>query len=165
MVHRLSVDIGTLSNRRSQSFYLFSIVDYDPSGWIGRDAFLDNLKFYGIPNTRVIDLIHPDMLSPEEIKFSRVLVKDNESMEVKNKNWLKEVHKRNYNNQQHLEEIKKDKRILYGLEAEAISATRLETKLEKEMVPLIGKSEDLLKIFELKQLDKAIKDLMIHKLT
>jgi len=160
--------VDTLKQARinlQRSFYLFSIVDYDPSGWIGRDAFLDNLKFYGIPNTRVIDLIHPDMLSPEEIKFSRVLVKDNESMEVKNKNWLKEVHKRNYNNQQHLEEIKKDKRILYGLEAEAISATRLETKLEKEMVPLIGKSEDLLKIFELKQLDKAIKDLMIHKLT
>ena len=49
-------------------------VDYDPSGWIVRDAFMNNLKFYGISNTRIIDLIHPDMLTPEEIKFSRYLV-------------------------------------------------------------------------------------------
>jgi len=174
--------VDTLKQARinlQRSFYLFSIVDYDPSGWIIRDAFLDNLKFYGISNTRVIDLIHPDMLSPEEIKFSRYLVKDNESMEVKNKNWLKEVYKRNYKNQELLEETKKDngfahrkanhsllaRKILYGLEAEAISATRLEAKLEEEMVPLIGKSEDLLKIFELKKVDEAIKDLMLHKLT
>ena len=126
---------------------------------------MDNLKFYGIPNTRVIDLIHPDMLTPEEIKFSRVIIKDIEAMRVKNKNWLKEVHKRDYKNQQYLEETKKDKKILYGLEAEAISGKRLTEELEKEMVPLIGKSEDLLKIFELKKLDKAIKDLIIHKVT
>ena len=148
-----------------RSFYLFSIVDYDPSGWIIRDAFMDNLRFYGIPNTRVIDLIHPDMLTPEEIKFSRVIIKDIESMRVKNKNWLKEVHKRDYKNQQYLEETKKDKKILYGLEAESVSGKRLTEELEKEMVPLIGKSEDLLKIYELKKLDKAIKDLIIHKVT
>ena len=148
-----------------RSFYLFSIVDYDPSGWIIRDAFINNLRFYGIPNTRVIDLIHPDMLTPEEIKFSRYLIKDNESMRIKNKNWLKEVHKRDYKNQQYLEETKKDKKILYGLEAESVSGKRLSQKLEEEMVPLIGKSEDLLKIYELRKLDKAIKDLIIHKIT
>lgn len=148
-----------------RSFYLFSIVDYDPSGWIIRDAFMNNLKFYGIPNTRVIDLIHPDMLTPEEIKFARYRIPETEGMRVKNLNWLKEVHKRNYKNQEHLEETKKDKKILYGLEAESISGKRLTEKLEQEMVPLIGKSEDLLKIFELKKLDKAIKDLIIHKIT
>jgi len=148
-----------------RSFYLFSIVDYDTSGWIIRDAFINNLRFYGIPNTRVIDLIDPDMLTPEEIKFSRYLVKDNESMRIKNKNWLKEIHKRDYKNQQYLEETKKDKKILYGLEAEAVSSKRLTEELEKEMAPLIGKSEDLLKIFELKKLDKVIKDLIIHQIT
>src|SRR3990167_9217218 len=112
-----------------RSFYLFSIVDYDTSGWIIRDAFMDNLRFYGIPNTQVIDLIHPDMLTPEEIKFARYRIPETKGMRVKNLNWLKEVHKRNYKNQEHLEEIKKDKKILYGLEAESIS----------------GKSEDLLK--------------------
>jgi len=148
-----------------RSFYLFSIVDYDPSGWIIRDAFMNNLKFYGIPNTRVIDLIHPDMLTPEEVKLSRYQIKEPEEMRVKNKNWLKEVHKRNYQNQQYLEETRKDKKILYGLEAESISGSRLSQKLEEEMVPLIGKSEDLLKIYELRKLDKAIKDLIIHKIT
>jgi len=160
--------VDTLKQARiglQRSFYLFSIVDYDPSGWIIRDAFINNLKFYGIPNTRVIDLIHPDMLTPEEVKLARYRIKEPEEMHVKNKNWLKEVHKRDYKNQQYLEETKKDKKILYGLEAESVSGKRLTQKLEEEMVPLIGKSEDLLKIYELRKLDKAIKDLIIHKVT
>ena len=148
-----------------RSFYLFSIVDYDTSGWIIRDAFIDNLKFYGITNTRVIDLITPDMLTPEEIKLARYLIPESEAMRVKNKNWLKEVHKREYNNQKYLEETKRGKQVLYGLEAESISAKRLEEKLKEVMVPLIGKSEDLLRIYELGILDKAIKDLIIHKVT
>ena len=152
-----------------RSFYLFSIVDYDPSGWIIRDAFLNNLHFYGIKNTRVIDLIHPDMLTPEEIKFSRYRIPARKSMQVKNKNWLKQVHERDYKNQKYL--IKetwrgnKLKKVLYGLEAESISGKRLTKKLEEEMVPLLGKSEDLLKLFELKKLDKTIKDLIVYKVT
>lgn len=147
-----------------RSFYLFSIVDYDPSGWIIRDAFLNNLRFYGISNTRVIDMIHPDMLTPDEVKLSRFKIPDVKSMREKNKAWLKEVQKRNYDNQRYLEEgiLKK---TLYGLEAESISSKRITQKLEEEMVPLIGQSEDLLKIFELKKLNQAIKDLMIYKLT
>jgi len=149
-----------------RSFYLFSIVDYDPSGWIIRDAFINNLKFYGIPHTRVTDLIHPDMLTPEEIKLARCVVKDPEAMRVKNKAWLKEIHKRNYRNQQYLEDDpRQGKKTIYGLQAESISGKRLTEQLEQVMVPLIGKSEDLLKIYELKVLDQAIKDLMIHKLT
>lgn len=146
-----------------RSFYLFSIVDYDPSGWIIRDAFMNNLKFYGITHTRVIDLIHPDMLTPEEVKLARYRVPETESMRVKNKAWLKQVYKRNYKNQKYLEETRQDKKMLYGLEAESISGKRLNQKLEKVMVPLIGKSEDLLKIYELKQLDEAIKALILHK--
>jgi len=152
-----------------RSFYLFSIVDYDPSGWIIRDAFINNLHFYGIKNTRVIDLIHPDMLTPEEIKFSRYRVPARESMRVKNKSWLKQVRERDYRNQKYLIketwQRRKMKKILYGLEAESISGKRLSEKLEQEMVPLLGKSEDLLKIFELQKLDKAIKELIIHKVT
>jgi len=149
-----------------RSFYLFSIVDYDPSGWIVRDAFLNNLNFYGISTTRVIDLVHPDMLTPQETKISRYLIPANENMRVKNINWLKQVHKRGYKNQTYLEEKnRKGERILYGLEAESISIKRFTERLEKEMLPLLGKSEELLKRYELKELDKAIKDLIIHKLT
>ncbi|MBL7073299.1 MAG: hypothetical protein ISS33_05945 [Candidatus Omnitrophica bacterium] len=148
-----------------RSFYLFSIVDYDPSGWIIRNAFINNLKFYGIAHTRVIDLIHPDMLKPEEVKLARCFIREPEGMRVKNKDWLKEVHKRDYRNQKYLEGTERGKPVLYGLEAESISAKRLEDKLNDVMVPLLGKSEDLLKTYELRGVDSAIKALMIHKLT
>jgi len=160
--------VDTVRNRGvnlQRSFYLFSIVDYDTSGWIIRDAFINNLKFYGITHTRVIDLITPDMLTPEEIKLARYRIPESEAMRVKNKDWLKEVHKRDYRNQKYLEDTKRGKPILYGLEAESISAKRLEAKLNDVIVPLLGKSEDLLKIYELRELDKTIKALMIHKLT
>jgi len=91
--------VDTVRNRGvnlQRSFYLFSIVDYDTSGWIIRDAFINNLKFYGITHTRVIDLITPDMLTPEEIKLARYRIPESEAMRVKNKDWLKEVHKRDY---------------------------------------------------------------------
>jgi hypothetical protein len=149
-----------------RSFYLFSIVDYDPSGWIIRNAFVDNLKFYGVTNTRIIDLVHPDMLTPDEVKLARYAVPATDVMISKNKTWLSEVRKRNYKNQQYLEDKnEKGERILYGLEAESVSATRLSDEIEQVMVPLIGKSEDLLKIYELEQLDKVIKSLIIHKIT
>ena len=56
------IKAGRTSLRRS--FYLYSIVDFDPSGWIIRDAFLDSLRFYGIKNIQTFDLINPDMLTP-----------------------------------------------------------------------------------------------------
>lgn len=148
-----------------RSFYLFSVVDYDPSGWIIRDAFVDNLSLYKIQNTRMFDLINPDMLTPEEITVSRHRIPTTKGMRIKNQAWLKEVHKRNYKNQKYLEEQIKGQKVLYGLEAESISSKRLTQKLEEVMVPLIGKSEDLLRIYELKQLDKSIKALIIHKVT
>lgn len=147
-----------------RSFYLFSIVDYDPSGWIIRDAFIDDLHFYGVSHTQVIDLVHPDMLTPEEVKLSRFEFPDNEAMRVKNKAWLKEVHQRNYRNQIYLEGQKAGKPIFYGLEGEAVSSQRLTQKLEQEMVPLLGQSEDLLKIFELEKLNQSIKDLILFKI-
>lgn len=158
--------IRSMKINLQRSFYLFSIVDYDPSGWIIRNAFVNNLRFYGITNTRVVDLVHPDMLTPDEVKLARYAIPTTDVMTAKNKAWLKEVHKRNYKNQQYLEdENKKGERVLYGLEAESVSAARLSEEINQVMVPLIGKSEDLLKIYELQQLDKAIKALIIHKIT
>jgi len=148
-----------------RSFYLFSIVDYDPSGWIIRDAFIDDLRHYGIKNTQVIDLIHPDALSSDEVKLSRYRI-STEGMAVKNQAWLKEVKKRDYQNQKYLEEeTKRGEKILYGLESESVSAKRLSTALEVSMVPMIGKTEDVLKIIQLRKLNSAIKQLIAHKLT
>jgi len=149
-----------------RSFYLFSIVDYDPSGWIIRDAFIDDLHHYGIKNTQVIDLVHPDMLSPDEVQLSKYRIPKTEGMVAKNQAWLKEVHKKDYQNQKFLEEInKRGEKVLYGLESESISAQKLSTALEVLMVPMIGKTEEALKIFQLKILNDAIRQLILHKVT
>jgi hypothetical protein len=149
-----------------RSFYLFSIVDYDPSGWIIRDAFVDDLRHYGVKNTQVIDLIHPDALTPDEVQLARYRIPDTEGMAAKNRAWLDEVHKRDYQNQKYLEEkTKPGKKTIYGLEAESVSAKRLTAALEEQMVPLLGKTEDVLKIIQLQKLNEAVKRLIIHKVT
>jgi hypothetical protein len=145
-----------------RSFYLYSVVDYDTSGWIIRDAFMDNLEFYGIKNMRTIDLVNPDMLTPEEIMFSRYRLPVPSSMKKKNNDWLEAVAQRGYENQKYL--VESDKNILFGLESESISSKRLTGALEKSMLPILGKSEDLLKIYELRELEKALKDFILHKL-
>jgi hypothetical protein len=144
-----------------RSFYLYSVVDYDTSGWIIRDAFLDNLRFYGIKNIRLIDLVNPDMLTPEEIRYSKYRIRVPANMKKKNKEWLEAVEKKGYNNQKFL--LEPEKEVIYGLEAESISSNRLKEALEKEMLPIIGKSEDLLKIYELRMLNEAIKRLIFFK--
>lgn len=103
------------------SFYLFSIVDYDTSGWIIKNAFVKDLNFYGIKNTHMTDLLTPDMLTPGEIKLARYKIPVKEIMRVKNKKWLAEISKRHYKNQKYLIRGK----TVYGLEAEAVSAKRL----------------------------------------
>lgn len=144
-----------------RSFFLFSIVDFDTSGWIIRDALVNDLAFYEIKNIKVVDLVDPDILTPEEVQTSRYLIPATEAMKTKNKAWLKQVEKRRYKNQKYL--IEGDK--LYGLEAEAVSTKRLTQKLQEVMVPILGQDEQFLKIYELKELNKAIKALILHLIT
>jgi len=156
-------DLKANSVNLRRSFYLFGIVDYDPSGWIIRDAFINNLKFYGIKNIHTFDLITPDMLTVEEVKLSRYRIRAGKTMTTKNKEWLKEVHKRKYENQKYLEDRDRGEPVLYGLEAEAISSKRLIAKLEEVMVPLIAKSEDLVRAYELRRLSERIMKLALRK--
>jgi hypothetical protein len=164
MMLRLPAPAAKINLRRS--FYLYSIVDYDPSGWIIRDAFINNLRHYKIKNTKVYDLINPDMLTPEQIKLARYPIRAGADMEAKNKKWLADVEARHYKNQKYLiEDLPNGKKKLYGLEAEAISTAKLTETLDKVMVPIIGGNEEALKIYEMKNLNQAIKDLMVFKLT
>jgi len=142
-----------------RSFYLFSVVDYDTSGWIVRDSFVRNLKFYGISHIHLFDLITPDMLTPDEIMLARYPIRAGKSMRKQNQRWLEKIAQKHYKNQKYLVD---EDGTLYGLEAESISAKRMTEKLKQEMVPLIGKEEDFLRIFELKGLNQAIKDLIVH---
>ena len=159
----LSLSADKLNLKRS--FYLYSIVDYDPSGWIIRDAFINNLRHYKIKNTKVHDLINPDMLTPEEIRLARYPIRAGADMDAKNKKWLADVSLRHYKNQKYLVEETNGKVKLYGLEAEAISTARLSAKLKEVMVPVLGGNEAALKIYEMKNLNQSIKDLIIFKLT
>ena len=157
------IKAGRTSLRRS--FYLYSIVDFDPSGWIIRDAFLDSLRFYGIKNIQTFDLINPDMLTPEEILLSRYPIKAGPDMTEKNRRWLAEVSKRRYANMKYLFEEVGGKTKLYGLEAEAISTARIDAELAKIMEPVLGRDEDKLKLYEMKSLDKAVSELILFKVT
>ena len=163
MMLRLPAPAAKINLRRS--FYLYSIVDYDPSGWIIRDAFIKNLNHYKIKNTEVYDLINPDMLTEEQIMLARYPIRAGADMEAKNKKWLADVSARHYKNQKHLIEEKDGKVTLYGLEAESISTLKLTEKLNEVMVPIIGGNEEALKIYEMKNLNQAIKDLIMFKLT
>lgn len=142
-----------------RSFYIFTIIDFDPSGSIIQDAFISNLIFYGIKNLRTFELIHPDMLTEQEVINSRYRIPTG-TMEAKNEEWLKSMKEKNFKNFKHL----LDGETIYGLEAEAISTERLNNYISENMVPLLGQSEDLLKIYELSKLIKAIKDLIMFKL-
>lgn len=150
-----------------RSFFLFSIVDYDTSGWIIRDAFIDDLKRYGIKNIQNIDLINPDILTPEEIQLSRYPLSDAEDMSKKNTAWLKQIRQMQYQNQKYMDPDngRQGKRIIYGLEAEAVFTARLAKKLDDLVPPLLGKNERLLVIYRMEELNQAIKDLMVQKLT
>ena len=164
MMLRLPAPATKINLRRS--FYLYSIVDYDPSGWIIRDAFIKNLNHYKIKNTKVHDLINPDMLSVEQIMLARYPIRAGADMEAKNKKWLADVEARHYKNQKYLvETLPSGKKKLYGLEAEAISTARLNKTLEDIMVPIIGGNEVALKVHEMTILNQAIKDLIFFKLT
>ena len=152
----------------NRSFYLFSIVDFDSHGWIVRDSFIDDLKFYGVRNIKLVDLINPDMLTPEEIGISRYQIPQEKDDKITNEKWLKNVQKKNYRNMQELidhKEIKgKRTAVIYGLEAESISGKRIEKKLEEVMVPILGKKEDYLKTYELNKLDETIGKLILHRI-
>jgi len=148
-----------------RSVYLYSIVDFDPSGWIIRDAFLDNLRFYGIKNSQVFDLINPDDLTPEEILLARFPLPAGPDMTRKNSDWFEAVALRRYANMKYLVEETNAGRKLYGLQAEAFSREILDAKLEKLMVPILNQDEAQLKVYEMRKLDLALADLILFKAT
>jgi len=150
-----------------RSFFIFSIVDFDPSGWIVRNSFIDDLKLFGIKNIKNIELIHPDMLLPDEVLLSRVFVRDNEQTYKKNTSWLREIKKYKYKNYPYIqpEKDQKNNRIIYGLESEAISSKRITQALDELLPPLLGKDEKALEIIMLQKLRKSIQKLILQKIS
>ncbi|MFH1824047.1 MAG: hypothetical protein ABH873_02320 [Candidatus Firestonebacteria bacterium] len=114
-----------------KSFYTFSLVDYDPSGWIIKNAFLNDLNFFGLKHIKRTDLILLKMFSKEEIESSKYLVPDPKEMKIKNRNWLKESGGINGE--------------LYGLEADAAPLERIEQLFNSYIQNLIESTEDIRK--------------------
>lgn len=162
-------EIKSVWDNLKRSFYLFSIVDFDPSGWIIRDAFLKDLRFYGIKAFRCVNLIHPDLLKTEpvnEVLLARYPVRAGPDMEKKNREWLEAVSKEQYANMKYLiEQQPRGNPKLYGLEAESISTKRVTQELETVMKPILVGDEAHLKLLEMKNLNEAVKELIIFKLT
>lgn len=149
-----------------RSFFLFGIVDFDTSGWIIRDALIDDLNRFGISNIKNTNLIHPDMLTPEEIQMSRFPIPDNETTKKKNASWLKEIKKQGYTNTNLLLSSENAlKRVIFGLESESVSTERISKVLDELLPPLLGKDERLLKILALEEINQKIKDLIVIKMT
>jgi hypothetical protein len=150
-----------------RSFYIFSLVDFDPHGFIVRDSFLKNLRFYGIKNMTVIDLIHPDMLTPRETRMSRFSIPRHRKQDLElNAEWWERIAARRYKNVNYLKGTRliRGERVpvMYGLEAESVSTKRLNIELEERMVPILGKKEDYLRTYELERVKNALDDRIIY---
>ncbi len=71
----------------SAELHLFSVVDYDPSGyWIER-GFADQVRTFGVGEVTLHSLIHPQRLDPEKVSLSRYKLKKGS----KTTNWLEET--------------------------------------------------------------------------
>lgn len=108
------VNLGIRDNIR-----LFSMVDYDPSGyWIERE-FTQQLKDFGLEVVSVSSLVNPDELSSELVEVCKYKLKQ----EAKTSNWLKITGG-----------ISGE---AFGLEADALEYSRLKGTYEKAVEPYL----------------------------
>jgi hypothetical protein len=133
-----------------KSFYTFSLVDYDTSGWIIKDAFLNDLRFFGVKHVQHRDLILPSIFTPEEIELNKFPLHTPPEMEEKNKKWLRESGGINGE--------------LYGLEADAAPGERIKELFTKEIKDLIGSTETIRKGRALLLLSSALEEYILARL-
>lgn len=133
-----------------KSFYTFSLVDYDTSGWIIRDAFLNDLRFFRVKHIQHEDLILPKIFTQEEIDLNKFLLLNPPEMEKKNKKWLKESGGINGK--------------LYGLEADAVPTERIEKLFTSQIKDLIESTEIIRKGRALLTLSKALEEYIVARL-
>lgn len=70
-------------------FYLYSIVDWDPSGYFIKKTFLKQLQAKGLENIKIVDLICPENFKLEELDFIKYKLKSTAIERSKNQNWIK----------------------------------------------------------------------------
>lgn len=133
-----------------KSFYTFSLVDYDPSGWIIKAAFLNDLKFYGLKNIQHQDLILPAIFTKEEIALNKYPLSTEKEMADKNQKWLKESGGINGE--------------LFGLEADAAPVPRIETLFAEAIKTLIESTENIRKGRALLSVSQSLDEYILARL-
>lgn len=133
-----------------KSFYTFSLVDYDTSGWIIRDAFLNDLKFFRLKHIRHEDLILPEIFTREEIDLNKFPVPAPAAMESKNKKWLRESGGIDGG--------------LYGIEADAAPAERIGGLFTSKIKDLIESTEHIRKGRAMLALSGALEKYILARL-
>ncbi len=129
-----------------KTFYIFSLVDYDTSGWIIKNAFLRDLKFYGISHVRVVDIALPVRLDPKQVELNKYPLPTLKGMMKKNKKWLKATGG--------------IKGQLYGIESDAFQPDWVKQFLREELKPILDQSEEARMVAKLRELT-AILELYI----
>lgn len=124
-----------------KSMYLIFVVDYDPSGWIIRDSVVRDLKFYGIKNIKPIDIVLPEILTPQELELAKIPLK--ESQQVQNEKWL--AISGGINGE------------LYGFESDSIPFERLRQKILEIATPYVGDPENIRRANTVKELASALR--------
>lgn len=67
---------------------LFSIVDWDPSGWMIREVFVRQLQDQGMTRYEMVDLIQPKNFTEEEVSLYAYPVPQGPRQATKNQRWL-----------------------------------------------------------------------------
>lgn len=116
------------------------MVDYDPAGWIIRDAVITDLKFYGIKNIKVIDVVLPGILTNKELELAKFPLP--ESQKTLNEQWLKESGGLNGK--------------LYGFESDSVPYVRLKKKIIETATPYVGDPEIIRRGNAVKDLHSAL---------
>lgn len=103
----------------SNPFYTYSIVDYDPTGSLIENNFIDLLKDLGVKEVKPVRLIHPEHYKKEEIELNRYKLSTGKRANTINSRWLEETGGINGE--------------LYGLESESFPIERLLSLIKDEM--------------------------------
>jgi len=131
-----------------KSLYLIFVVDYDPAGWIIRDSVLRDLKFYGMKNIKAIDIIAPDLLSPEELELAKFPLSG--GREVINQKWMEKTGGINGEP--------------YGFESDSVPYKRLRKTIIEAATPYVGDPEIIRRANAVNQIYESIKELIEIKL-
>ncbi len=121
-----------------QTFYLYSLVDYDTSGHIIRNAFIRDLRHYGVTHVRTTDIALPSRLPADQVRLNKYPLPNSPEMRKKNNKWLAATGGIDGE--------------LFGLESDAFQPEWVKQFLRTELKEILGMSEEKRFVAKLKEL-------------